>query len=69
MKLYDGYTRVDLTEGMRNKDKPKGEDGKGWYAGSQLDAMQYYCPEKFHVLKFEEYGAYQGDMLGIAVWD
>ena len=69
MKLYDGYTRVDLTEGMRNKDKPKGEDNKGWYAGCQLEAMKYYCPEKFHILKFEEYGAYQGDMLGIAVWD
>lgn len=69
MKLYEGYERLDLTEGMRNKDKPNGDSTYGWSAGEQIDAMRFYCPEKFEILKTEEFGSYQGDIIGIAVWD
>ena len=68
MRIYDGYERLDMTEGMRNMDRPKGDD-EWWCAGEQLKAMEYYCPDKFKILYATEEKGYCGDIYGIAVWD
>ena len=70
MKIYDGYDRIDLTVGMRNKDRPDGPDGqRGWSAGEQMEALKYYAPEEFEVLADFTTGGYQGDIYGIARWN
>ena len=71
MRIYGGYERLDLTEGMRNMDRPKGDDndGWGWCAGEQLKAMEYYRPDKFKTLYATQEEDYSGDIYGIAVWD
>ena len=69
MRIYDGYERLDLTEGMRNKDCPNGDDDWGWCAGEQLKAMEYYCPDRFRILYATQENDYTGDIYGVAVWD
>ena len=65
--------RLDLTEYMRNRDKPNGVNGKGepdeygWTAGSQLDAFRFYTdPEKIEILATHQDDDYQGQIHGIA---
>lgn len=59
-----------MTEGMRNSGNPKDPDGHRWTAGKQLDAFDYYRPEKFKVLlAYMENEDYTGDILGFGVWD
>ena len=67
MKIYGDYNRIDLTVGMRNKDRPDGPDGqRGWSAGEQMEALKFYAPEDFVLLKDFWAGSYQGDIYGIA---
>lgn len=68
MKIYDGYDRIDLTVGMKNKDKPDGPE-RGWCAGQQVEALKYYAPEDFEVLADFTTGGYQGDIYVIARWN
>ena len=68
MRLYDGYDRVDLTQGMRNKDKPEGPDD-GWWAGQQMDALKFYAPEKLKLIGYTQEQDYSGDIWAIAEWN
>lgn len=67
IRPYEGYDRVDLTQGMRNKDKPKGPDDY-WWAGDQMKALEYYAPEEFKLIGYTIEEDYQGDIWAIAEW-
>ena len=67
MRPYEGYDRVDLTQGMRNKDKPKGPDD-GWWAGQQMDALSFYAPEELKIIGCVQEEDYSGDIWAIAEW-
>lgn len=66
-KLYDGYERLDLTEGMRHEDDPAGPDSR-WWAGDQMKALEYYAPCKLHLLCYLTEEAYQGEIYAICYW-
>ena len=65
---YDGYERLDLTKGMRHKDMPDGPDNEGWFAGEQMEALEYYAPHNFSLLGYITIGNYDGDIYGIGRW-
>ena len=68
-KLYEGYERLDLTQGMRNKDKPDGPvKNDYWCAGEQMEALTFYAPFNFDLIGYVKYGSYNGDIYGIAKW-
>ena len=55
--------RIDLTQYLKNKDKPNG-NGSSWCAGEQLDALEYYLSNAKILWSFEE-NDYQGECFAI----
>jgi hypothetical protein len=58
--------RKDLFKYMINEDKPNGDQRWGWYAGGQLEALEFYLDEdKVNILATYMEDDYQGECFAI----